>query len=56
MLRKSRAYPGLSKVHQGNWNNRKHYSKSIYKLVCGRTFRGQWGGQVRRYAAPCLGS
>jgi len=36
----------------GNWNNRKHYSKSIYKLVCGRTFRGQWGGQVRRYAAP----
>lgn len=34
---------------------RKQYAKSIYKLVAGRTFRGQWGGQVRRYAAPCLG-
>jgi len=36
----------------GAWKSRKHYSKSIYKLVSGRSFRGQWGGQVRRYTAP----
>ncbi|CAJ1440046.1 unnamed protein product [Effrenium voratum] len=33
-------------------NMRKQYAKAIYKLVSGRTFRGKWGGNVRRYMAP----
>ncbi|CAK9107243.1 Uncharacterized protein SCF082_LOCUS49926 [Durusdinium trenchii] len=39
-------------LQSGAQMERKQYAKSIYKLVAGRTFRGQWGGQVRRYAAP----
>lgn len=35
--------------------SRKHYAKSIYKMIAARSFRGQWGGQVRRYTAPCHG-
>jgi len=33
-------------------NLRKHYAKAVYKFVSGRTFRGKWGGNLRRYAPP----
>eukprot|EP00931_Biecheleriopsis_adriatica_P086794 TRINITY_DN6137_c1_g3_i1.p1 TRINITY_DN6137_c1_g3~~TRINITY_DN6137_c1_g3_i1.p1 ORF type:complete len:542 (+),score=114.15 TRINITY_DN6137_c1_g3_i1:35-1627(+) len=33
---------------------RKHYIKSIFKQICGRGFRGKWGGLVRRYSGPSV--
>ncbi|CAE7231256.1 Srprb, partial [Symbiodinium sp. KB8] len=31
---------------------RKHYAKAVYKFVSGRSFRGKWGGKLRRFAPP----
>lgn len=30
-------------------SNRKGYAKAIFKAISGRSFRGKWGGMVRRY-------
>eukprot|EP00440_Ansanella_granifera_P051448 gb/GFBE01055774.1/.p1 GENE.gb/GFBE01055774.1/~~gb/GFBE01055774.1/.p1 ORF type:complete len:1053 (+),score=292.89 gb/GFBE01055774.1/:1-3159(+) len=37
-------------------SHRKHYAKAIFKLVSGRSFRGKWGGLVRRYTGSSVSS
>ena len=52
------------KTHQINFNKifeegvslsvRKQYVKSVFKQLTGKTFKGRWGGFIRRYAGPSV--
>ena len=52
------------KIQQVNFNKvfeegvnlsvRKHYVKSLFKQLTGKTFKGKWGGFIRRYAGPSV--
>lgn len=33
---------------------RKQYVKSVFKQLTGKTFKGKWGGFIRRYAGPSV--
>ncbi|CAJ1399897.1 unnamed protein product [Effrenium voratum] len=37
-------------------STRKQYMKAVFQRMCGRNFRGKWGGFVRKYNGPAVPS
>lgn len=44
----------FNKTLEANLSARKQYVKALFKQLTGKTFKGKWGGFIRRYAGPSV--